>query len=292
MSKLKAMVARQPQARRHHYVPKVLLKRFVDSDKWLHFYDKNQPEIGVRPTRIENAFVQSHIYSEIDDSGAKDPKLESEFSKIEDKIEPILSKALAAIRLDQTPQLCREKQALLREFLILQWKRVPDLRRSVATDEEMRTQRQQVLAELRERFPERAGEIDALSDPTKEALDIRNVRVRSLRDRSPRVVQVLKQRGLAFIRIRVPGKAFIIASRPVAQLAFRDGKTLADAKTEMWLPVASDAALGVGNGIDEVSLYFLDSEQPVRLLNLAMASQSTAFASRSARLTASLASRR
>ncbi len=258
-------------------------------NRWLHLYHKDFAEKGVRPTRIENAFVRSHLYSELNEDGSKDAAVELELSLIENKIDPVLSKIHLAALENRLPKLTQADHDIWNQFFLTQWKRSPDLKKAVMTDSQLLIELSDIHSYLRQRFPNRTPDIDAMDEPRRNARVIRNARVRSLRDRSPKVMRVLEKRGLSILRIRAPNKSFVIGGRPVIQLAFRPGRTLVDDDTEMWLPISSNVAVGVGRGGQRESLYFLDDAKPIRLLNAAIASQSSEFASCSAKLTASLA---
>jgi hypothetical protein len=72
-------------------------------------------------------------------------------------------------------------------------------------------------------------------------------------------------------------------------MAFRDGLSLMDEATEMWLPISSKVAIGVGPRDQRETIYYLDNHAAIRHLNLSIARQSTEFASRSMELTESIA---
>lgn len=281
-----------PRPKRHHYVPCAILKRFTDTQGWLHLYSKLDREPKVRPTRVENAFCEGHLYSEEDDSGLRDPTLEEEFGRLEGVIDSLLNKFVSAAEAGALPQLTPEERSLWDLFLVLQWKRVPDLHRTVATDQEVRESLRRTREEYKVRFPDRTEEIDALAEPDTERRIIKNARVGSLKSVSPRVLNALQTRGVALLRIKVPSKAFIIGSRPVVQMAFRDGLSLVDEATEMWLPITSTLAVGAGRRSEPEVIYDLHDSSLVRRLNLAIAAQSSAFASASVKLTTSVANAR
>lgn len=168
----------------------------------------------------------------------------------------------------------------------------PDLHLTVTTDDEVKSYLQVVREELKGKYPSRREEIDAFGARDAEKVIIKNARVRSVCGVSERVLSALKGRGLALLRVRAPGKAFIIASRPVIQLGFKDGLGLMNEPTEMWLPIASDLAIGIGCAQVAETIYDLHDHRAIRYLNTSIAGQSTAFASRSASLTESIANDR
>ncbi|WP_149903380.1 hypothetical protein [Mesorhizobium sp. SARCC-RB16n] len=76
------------------------------------------------------------------------------------------------------------------------------------------------------------------------------------------------------------------------KLTAHDRADLNDPAVEMWLPVASDVAVGVGQGDGNVSLHQIVDERPVRQLNTAIANQSGTIAAASAALVKSIANAR
>lgn len=271
---------------RHHYVPEVILKRFTDEHGWLQLYSRREGR--VRRTRINNAFCEGHLYSEIDDQGRKDPRVELELSWLETVIDPILAKFENSAGTGRLPNLSPAELLTWRFFLVVQWRRVPDLHQTVATDEETAAELHQILDDMQARFPERAAEIEAMRDAAEMRRTIRNARVRAVPEVSQRVMDAMQTRGVAVLSITAPTKSLVIGSRPVVQMAFRDGLSLIDEATEMWLPISSKVAVGVGPRSEPETIYYLNNHAAIRHLNLSIARQSTEFASCSAKLTESI----
>ena len=121
---------------------------------------------------------------------------------------------------------------------------------------------------------------------------MRNVRVDSLKQLSGNVMGVLERRGIGILQVRRPKKSFIVGSRPVVKLTPGGRTDLEDTVVEMWMPIASDVAAGVGLGGGRISLFFLDAEKPIRQLNAAIASQSSIIAAASRALVRSVANPR
>jgi hypothetical protein len=276
--------------KRHHYVPETILKRFTDEEGWLHLYSRREGR--VRRTRPRNAFCEGHLYSEVDDEGRKDPRVELELSWLETVIDPILTKFEDSARTGRLPNLTSSELLTWRFFFIVQWRRVPDLHQTVATDQEAEAELRQILDELEKRYPDRISEIEEFRDASEMKRTIRNARIRGVPEVSERVMNALQERGVAVLSITAPTKSLIIASRPVVQLAFRDGLTLMDEATEMWLPISSRVAVGVGPRNQRETIYYLNNHAAIRHLNLAVAQQSSEFASRSPQLTTSIAQAR
>ena len=273
--------------KRHHYVPEVILKRFTDEQGWLHIHSKH--DCRTRPTRTKNAFCEGHLYSEELKDGIKNPRVEIELAWLEGVINPILNKFEKAAQTGEKPNLSAFELLTWRFFVVVQWQRVPDLHQTVATDLESAALLHEILDEMSAKFPERIAEVEAMRAPQAMSRTIRNARVRGIPEVSQRVMDAMSTRGVAVLSITAPSKALIIGSRPVVQMAFRDGLTLMDEATEMWLPISSKVAVGAGKRDEAETVYFLDSHAAIRHLNLAIARQSTDFASRSAALTTSIA---
>jgi hypothetical protein len=273
--------------KRHHYVPEVILKRFTDDDSWLHIFSKRTGSL--RRSRISNAFCEGHLYSEIDETGGKNPRVELELSWLENVIDPILSKFEEAARTGKPPRLNDADLLTWRYFFIVQWRRVPDLHQTVATDEESEAELHKILDELGQKYPNRAAELAAMRHPDEIRRTVRNARVSGVTEVSARVMNAMETRGLAVLAITAPSKSLVIGSRPVVQLGFRDGLQLMDEATEMWLPISSKVAVGVGTRTERETIYFLRDHAAIRHLNLAVARQSTEFASRAPALIESIA---
>lgn len=273
--------------KRHHYVPEVILKRFTDDQGWLHIHSKHDRR--TRPTRPWKAFCEGHLYSEELENGIKDPRVETELAWLEGVVDPILNKFENAARTGQNPNLSAFELLTWRFFVVVQWRRVPDLHQTVTTDDESAAFLHKILDEMSAKFPERTAEIEAMRAPEAVSRAVRNARVRSIPEVSQRVMEAMATRGVAVLSITAPTKALIIGSRPVVQMAFRDGLTLMDEATEMWLPISSKVAVGAGRRNEAETVVFLNNHAAIRHLNLAVARQSTDFASRSAALTTSIA---
>jgi len=217
--------------KRHHYVPEVILKRFTDESDWLHLFSKRDKR--TRPTRIRNAFCEGHLYSEELADGRKDPKVEHDLSWLEGVIEPILAKLELAGRAGVNPNLTAIETFTLRFFLVVQWKRVPDLHKTVTTDEESKEILDEILNKMSAEFPDRSAEICAFREPAAIQRTVRNARISGVAEVSDRAMNAIASRGIAVLSITAPTKALIVGSRPVVQLGFHRGLKLVDEATEM-----------------------------------------------------------
>jgi hypothetical protein len=111
----------------HHYVPKMLLKRFANESGTLFYFDKSEPEKGIRERSPKNLFEETHLYSLISEDGSKDPRIEMDFGKkIEDPANHVLDRMLASVVLGKVPNLSEQDREIWDQFFYLQWKRTPE----------------------------------------------------------------------------------------------------------------------------------------------------------------------
>lgn len=281
-----------PIPKRHHYVPEMILNGFTDRDGWLHWCRHSEDSATIRRARPSELFHQNHLYSTLSESGIKDPAMEFLLSAIETDAASVVTEILCEAREGRFPALSPAQKGIWYLFFLLQWRRTPEGQRSATSEAEALRMVDEILEELRTIAPNRLQEIETLSTAEAKARTVRNVRVRTLLAFSNEVMGVLERRGIAVLKVRDRRKSFIVGSRPVVKLS-QSGRThLDDPSVEMWLPIASDVAVGVGKGDGQVSLHYTLDEKPVRQLNLAIAKQSGTIAACSPALVRSIANPR
>lgn len=270
----------------------MLLEGFTDEQGWLHWCRQDGEDRKVRPTRPEAIFHKNHLYSIISADGEKDASIELGLSKLESDAGPVIQKVLASARTGQVPELGLDEKRIWYLFFSMQWRRSPELQKAVASEGDIIAMYDDALAELRKAAPHRRDEIDALDNEAARRRTVRNVRAESVAVFGSEVLPVLEQRGIAVVRITKSSKSFIVGSRPVVKLTNPGQTDLRDPAVEMWLPVASDVAIGVGDGKGGIVYAQVDDDRQIRHINVAIAMQSTIIAGRSPELIASLANRR
>jgi hypothetical protein len=273
--------------KRHHFVPRMLQKRFVDEDGYLYAHNRERPTFNIYRARPENLFVQSHLYSEIEVDGKRQPRTERRISNLENAADRIIEYIINSIHSGKLPTLSDKHLDIWYHFFVLQWRRVPDLSNSPenkAIGEEVFSE---IIADARIQFPQFGSQIDQMGEPSNRARLIHNSRLASL-GMSAIVLEALRTRGLAIAKIYNPRKKFILSSRPVIKLTEPGKAEITHPECQTWLPVAPDIALGLGRGPGTISLHAI-SEAEVRYLNLATARQSQTIASSSYALIRSIA---
>jgi hypothetical protein len=283
-------LAAPPDPKHHHYVPEMLQKRFVDADGWLHVYNRNHAPSGLYKGRPSSIFHQRHLYSEMLEDGTKDPSLERRLSRLEHLANGVIEKVVASARQGRPASLSAEERDIWYVFLAIQWKRVPDLHDQITTDAEALVMFDELIARTRQDRPQWGSQLDAMAQPQARRRMLQNARVGSL-GTSPQIMEALRSRGMAVVRITRPAKQFVLASRPVIKLTAPGKTDLHHPECELWLPVAHDVAIGLGQGRHQVTLHPAAAHH-VRQMNLAAASQSSILASGSPQLVLSLANPR
>lgn len=278
--------------KRHHFVPQMILNGFTDPDGWLHWCRHREQPATIRRARPAELFHKNHLYSTLSESGIKDPAMEHALSVLESEAVGVVQSILGQARKDELPVLSPEQKRIWYLFFLMQWRRTPENQRANTSDAEAQRMIEEILDRLRTAAPHRLAEIERLATPEAKARTVRNVRVQTLVQFSAEVMDVLERRGIGVLRITRPDKSFVIGSRPVVKLTMPGRTDLNDPAVEMWIPIASDMAVGVGQGNGAVSLHYLADERPIRQLNLAIASQSTTIAAGSPALVRSLANAR
>lgn len=278
--------------KRHHYVPQMILSGFTDPDGWLYWCRHREDAGTVRRARPAELFHKNHLYSTLSESGIKDTTMEGALAVLESEAVGVVRAILGPARAGIIPILSPEQKRLWYLFFLMQWRRTPETQHSSTSDTEALRMVEEIIDELRAVAPHRLAEIEKLATPEAKARIVRNVRVQTLVQFSVEMMAVLERRGIAVLRITKPNKSFIIGSRPVVKLTTPGRTDLNDTAVEMWLPIASDIAVGVGQGDGDISLHIAESGEPVRQLNLSIAKQSETIAAGSAALVRSIATSR
>ena len=129
----------QNPPKRHHYVPKLLLREFTDNDNKLHFCILGSSEGAVIKPRErvvksatpKNLFLQNELYTQHGDHEEKDVSVEYSLRELETKAAPIIKKIIDSARADRLPELTPEEKNIWDEFFLIQSFRIPDVLDSI-----------------------------------------------------------------------------------------------------------------------------------------------------------------
>ena len=113
--------------KRQHYIPKMLLKHFVDDNDQLSFFERDAPKRGVRKQTPRTLFYKRHLYTFTDLDGTKDFSTEEFFSELEGQADPIVCKIVENARNGLLPCLTPAEREVWDWFFITLWRRLPDV---------------------------------------------------------------------------------------------------------------------------------------------------------------------
>lgn len=240
--------------KRHHYIPRMLLKRFSSEHGNFFVYDKRHPDKGVHMRKLENLFVERHLYTQIDASGAKDVSVETDFlAPLESEASRLFYKLVFSARRGDLPSLTPAEKHICIEFFYCQHMRVPERGgRSMEEAYERAKSRIEFMSQFRSPFG--GGLSIAFEDGTFRRM-WKNARSEILRIENPVVYEVLSQKqfGVAVIRKPKLRRSFVIGSNPVLKLSHPNWDQLNDPSADFWLPLARDVAVYFCSaGFDEI----------------------------------------
>ena len=259
----------------HHFVPQMLLRRFTDGfgKFWVYIRVANK----IVPGTPESQFGQTHFHTIESASGEKDVSAETRLSVLEGQANLIIEKIVVAARAGKTPGLTADEKETWDAYFHSQWKRVPDVHAKVATLRDREAAMDAVLATVRAKHPDRLDEIAALDTPEERARLLQGGKVKAIEQPGGKVVEILASRGLVIARITSPGESFAIGSLPMIRL----NGDLRDPQSEVWIPVASDIAVGPGLAKGKETLIDLSDPKLIWDFNAVTAAQSSIFAAAS-----------
>ncbi|QJB69357.1 DUF4238 domain-containing protein [Parasphingorhabdus halotolerans] len=265
------------------------MRRFTDENGWLYAVNRSNTKAVPFRCKPNQLFVRKEYYTEVDSDGSKNSRMELRLSQLESEISPILAKFMAAAEANKLPDLSRHQKSLWDKFFLLQYRRVPDLRDDDSWKNALE-EYAQITSRLKKEFPHRVEEIEAFESDEEKIRMVNNAYVNMLDLPPGEPEKVLNRRGIILLR-SARNKKFVIGSRPVIQMNMKNGRTLHDSYSEMWLPIASNLAIGVGTMWEKEKILDLENHSGMRYLNEAIARNSTSFASASLKLTQSIAMR-
>lgn len=275
---------------RQHSVPRMLLKRFVNKDGKLYYYDKRLPNKEILCAKPSNLFTTRHLYTQIGPDGEIDVSVEKDFSVLESNADAVIEKIVSAARAGVVPGLTTEEKEIWNHFLYYQFKRTPDFHTANNTLANFDAHLDRSIIEFeRTRRPLTNTERANFQEPDFRERMKKNSWVLAVAKPGPEVLTVLRGKGLRVTLLEKLNKSFIISSFPIVRFAEFKNTHLSDPGVEMWFPIASDVAVSVApwpGGVERLSI--MSDDRHIRIINEALYKQSTIIASRSEELIGSL----
>lgn len=296
--------------KRHHYIPRFLLRHFLDENGQLWIYDKSRGKIF--RTTPENVFAINDLYTnyhfehirknteyaEFIDSVERDYKYEVDYfaGGIESKVAPVISQIIENARSHKFPRLSSEQADDWKRFALALARRTPESQKRVTSigDRDL----------FYEAAKERAHQVN-YDLPDREILyqDARVLKLRNLVMASvnakfaagddpiarSEVDQFCRETGLcvAVICNPSPMNSFLIGSHGLAIVRSSHPR---DSVNGSWFPIAHDVAVLATPVPGKEFLLVLNNERThvIETINAASAAQSQIVAGRSECLVCSL----
>ena len=230
----------------------------------MYVLDKALPDKRIRKIPPKNCFLETHLYASADRT---DWVVEEMLSFVEGLVKPIIDKISHAIKDGSNPDVSEEDRRALCAFVHIQSHRVPSFR------QELLGNLDELLREYGEEHPD-----SEFANEEAMAAAIHNVWAWNVPRLLPNSLPVTSE-GIALAVVRGAKPAFIIGDNPVIRTH----------TSEVWLPLASNIAIGILQPPKREILLLEGSE--IRALNQAIYEQSDMLAGSSYELVASLSSR-
>lgn len=123
------------QAKRQHYIPQMLLKRFCDPAGYIWVAD--QQTGSVKSLSPVNAFVEKHqytLYSYVDDS--RDTEYEARLGEIESAAAGVLNRITMSVSMGRLPSLTHSERCAAKRFVFSLARRTRESRARVASTDD------------------------------------------------------------------------------------------------------------------------------------------------------------
>ena len=263
--------------KRHHYIPKMLLKHFADERGYLYSFDKESRDKSVKRRNPKTLFTERHLYSFHNSDGEKDYSTEREYlQQLEGKASPIVDKIVCTARQDELPNLTPNESDVWVEFLFTQWKRLPDLRDRSAFDQLQSEQNQQRYRKLKGLADDEAIDLKEMEEFIQHEVWPRAITMSSEFVEN-RILPTLRRMNLWVGIVQKEQSGLFIGSNPIVKALPHLDLDHPDA--EIWMPLAHDVAVVLRHGQPDTLFYSTDEFN--QKLNERVFEQSKVIAGRS-----------
>ena len=106
------MVVIVSQPKRQHYIPKMLLKRFVDPDGWLYCHRGDMELLSVWKSRPDNVFFERHIYTQVRDGEKRGFSVENDFSILEGLASELIDMIIKRVEEGEALRISQDEKKL------------------------------------------------------------------------------------------------------------------------------------------------------------------------------------
>ncbi len=262
--------------KRHHYIPRMLLKHFVDERGDLYCYEKDSRDRCVTRRNSKTLFAERHLYSFFDLDGKRDYSTETKhLAEIEDKASPIVDKIVCNARKDELPDLTPDENNVWIEFFLMLWRRLPALRDSSTSNQLQSEQDQQRYRKIKGIADDEAIDPKEMVKFLQQEIWPRAIQ-KSDEFMENRILPTLRRMSLWVAVLSKEQSGFVIGSNPIIKA--RPHLDLDHPEAEIWMPLAHDVAVVLIH--DRREILWNPDERFIQKLNGEVFNQSTIVAGR------------
>lgn len=280
------------RAKKHHYVPQCLQRRFLSDDGFL-FYAKKLPTgkfADIQATNTQHAFVERNLYTTSSDDGLSDIYERKYYHRLDTTLGLILKETEEIFEQDHVPIFEGKRLQGLRRLFMDLVRRTPDIHHKVlGTDDEIG---KQFVDEI---INDNSEELEPLKSGLL-SLSIQEIRQHGRDIRMSATTGSFEPENLAILdqldsvwAVTERNASFILPSTIVYRVGNGGPNALVNPNFEMWLPVHPQRALVLLRNKDgRIPVLNKITNLTVRSVNEFAVRDCRAVASHSARLLSSL----
>lgn len=274
--------------KRHHYVPKFILRNFADNNGKLHCFDKESDRIYEASPR--DVFVKKHGYTQQSADGSRSAPVETQLMELEGRASRVTRRIIASARSGCGLGLAAPERDTWLEVLASQAARLPKVQASL-----QETDFASVVDNVERVFGPLSPEVRAyVQEYTKDPQAIRRATLGAIihAPEGPNILMpILRGKAIGAVVLKAHTEDFVIGNNPILYISSPAGRTdLRAPGVTLLYPVSWDVGVVWGLQTWERDLTFADS-QDVRLFNDLSFGQSEIIAGRSEKLVRSVAAR-
>ena len=271
------------ESKKHHYIPKFILKNFLNNEGKIFIWNKKDKLNEVRQYIPEKVFAEKFLNSTIDNEGNRDNKLEDAFAKLDTESAKVINdKLIKSLDNRIQPDLYEEDRRVIDLFFYQIAFRSPQTLEEILTD--------QVYDKLIEHMVENEGiggkkisdseKARVRSDDTKKRI-IQNAHIDARWSRNTEILEMLNRMTLTILPLYKNNKSFVVASKPMAYLN-KEKLPL------IWLPISPKFCISYTNIGKPISVLAPPPDEYIRKINNLLFNQTTVIGSNSDNLLYSL----
>tara|TARA_E500000318_G_C3533040_1_gene201420 strand:+ start:222 stop:1094 length:873 start_codon:yes stop_codon:yes gene_type:complete len=281
-----------PKAKRHHFVPRFLIRNFCNTDGYVWYYDRTRPLKSVEQRTPEGVHWKRHIYSVRRPDDSYQPVLEAAYQNAETGWADLIDRILEIVRMGRLPRLDSAARHALSDFFVHQHLRVPDFWTSIPTANLSPSElREEMLSRaFEEGGKEEVARIKSYEFTDRELLDIQyNARIKALSFSNQPLIDILNRKDLFFAISKNSKKSFVLGSSAVTSWGGDDGSYfLPDRQAGVALPLSQDVLMGFAGDGGQIHKIDIEDESSIRSFNEIVWKQSSAICARDKRLVESV----